>query len=263
MNEIATQKAQLPDVLEDLSKFALIGREKLNAVRAEIRAIEKVGLAREVHEQKLKEAQEIAEAVLDAEVKIGELTAKIPKASGGDRKSDRFKNDTTVDYEMPKSKALSDIGIPQRTAERFERLARHPEAVEKAKAKARENGDVVTRKAVLDQIHRDQEKSEHILKRKRREALKRHEEFIEKQQEGVIGITDYQQDKEDRKVSALKTHKMIRHSLDSVIALRFGLNSTQVQEMAKVIAKEENKATVKKIDMAIQTLSAIKGGIIS
>lgn len=260
MNEIATQKAQLPDVLEDLSKFALIGREKLNAVRAEIRAIEKVGLAREVHEQKLKEAQEIAEAVLDAEVKIGELTAKMPKAT---KDNARKQFDTSVDLIQPKSKALSDIGIPQRTAERFERLAKHPEAVEKAKAKARENGDVVTRKAVLDQIHRDQEKSEHILKRKRREALKRHEEFIEKQQEGVIGITDYQQDKEDRKVSALKTHKMIRHSLDSVIALRFGLNSTQVQEMAKVIAKEENKATVKKIDMAIQTLSAIKGGIIS
>lgn len=256
MNEIATQKAQLPDVLEDLSKFALIGREKLNAVRAEIRAIEKVGLAREVHEQKLKEAQEIAEAVLDAEVKIGELTARIPKAKN---QHDAIRNGA----DSTKQSQLASIGIKQDTAERFERLAKHPEAVEKAKAKARENGDVVTRKAVLDQIHRDQEKSEHILKRKRREALKRHEEFIEKQQEGVIGITDYQQDKEDRKVSALKTHKMIRHSLDSVIALRFGLNSTQVQEMAKVMAKEENKATVKKIDMAIQTLSAIKGGIIS
>lgn len=80
MNELTTQNIQLPDTLEDLSKFVLVGREKLNAVRAEIRAIEKVGLAKEVHEQKLLEAQEIAEAVLDAEVKVGELTARIPKA---------------------------------------------------------------------------------------------------------------------------------------------------------------------------------------
>ena len=80
MNELSTTTKQLPDNLPDLSKFVLIGREKLNAVRAEIRAIEKVGLAQEVHQQKLHEAQEIAEAVLDAEMRIGELTAKIPKA---------------------------------------------------------------------------------------------------------------------------------------------------------------------------------------
>ena len=70
MNEITTQTTQLPDTLEDLARFTLIGRERLTAVRAEIRAIEKVGLAKEVHEQKLAEAQEIAEAVLDAEAKI-------------------------------------------------------------------------------------------------------------------------------------------------------------------------------------------------
>ena len=63
MNELSQTTRQLPDTLEDLSKFVLIGREKLNSVRAEIRAIEKVQLAAEVHEQKLEEAQEIAEAI--------------------------------------------------------------------------------------------------------------------------------------------------------------------------------------------------------
>jgi len=81
VNELSQQNKQLPDNLPDLSRFVLIGREKLNAVRAEIRAIKKVGLAQEVHQQKLQEAQEIAEAVLDAEVQIGKLTAAIPKAT--------------------------------------------------------------------------------------------------------------------------------------------------------------------------------------
>lgn len=50
MNDITTTTQQLPDTLEDLSRFVLIGREKLNSVRAEIRAINKIGLAKEVAE---------------------------------------------------------------------------------------------------------------------------------------------------------------------------------------------------------------------
>lgn len=82
MNQIATSQWNLPDKIEDLARFALIGREKMTAVRAEIRAIEKLGLAEEVRRQKLEEAQLISEAVLDAEVRIGTLTAALPKAAG-------------------------------------------------------------------------------------------------------------------------------------------------------------------------------------
>ena len=103
MNELSTTTKQLPDTLPELSRFALIGREKLNAVRAEIRAIEKVGLAREVHEQKLKEAQEIAEAVLDAEVQIGKLTAELPRATNGGANQYRAES-ATLRNEQKKNK---------------------------------------------------------------------------------------------------------------------------------------------------------------
>ncbi len=82
MNDLIVQQSNLPDTLEDLSKFVLVGREKLTAVRAEIRAIKKVGLAKEVYQQKQEEAQMLAEAMLDAEVKIGDLLKTIPKAQG-------------------------------------------------------------------------------------------------------------------------------------------------------------------------------------
>ena len=72
---------ELPAKIEDLSRFVLVGREKLVAVRAEIRAIEKLGLAKEVREQKLQEAQLISEAMLDAEVRIGQLMKDVPKAT--------------------------------------------------------------------------------------------------------------------------------------------------------------------------------------
>ncbi len=79
---IVLQSENLPNTIEDLAKFVLIGREKLTAVRAGIRAIDKVQLAQEVREQKKEEAQMLAEALLDAEARIGDLLKQIPKAQG-------------------------------------------------------------------------------------------------------------------------------------------------------------------------------------
>lgn len=82
MNNLITAQTNLPSTLEDLSKFILVGREKLTAVRAEIRAIKKVGLAKEVYQQKREEVQMLGEAVLDAETKMGDLLKQLPKAQG-------------------------------------------------------------------------------------------------------------------------------------------------------------------------------------
>lgn len=156
MNEVVTSAANLPANIEDLSKFVLVGREKLTAVRAEIRAIQKVGLAKEVHEQKLREAQDIADAVLDAEVRIGELTRAMPKASG--RRSDLEPNRNGAERLTTKTERLAEIGIKPDTANRYESLAAHPEAVEKAKAEARVEGRIVTRQDVLNKVTADYRK---------------------------------------------------------------------------------------------------------
>lgn len=81
MNELTVRQESLPATLPELANFVLIGREKLASVRAEIRAIQKVGLAKEVLEQKRAEAQEIAELVTLSEVKIGAMLKEIPKTS--------------------------------------------------------------------------------------------------------------------------------------------------------------------------------------
>ena len=94
MNKLGlSHLGELPTVIEDLAKFVLVGREKLVSIRAEIRAIDKLQLAEAVREQKRDEARMLSEALLDAEVRIGELFKQIPKASGGDRKSRDFKFD--------------------------------------------------------------------------------------------------------------------------------------------------------------------------
>ena len=191
MQELQTQSRQLPDTLTDLSKFVLVGREKLNAVRAEIRAIEKVGLAKEVHEQKLAEAQDIADAVLDAEAKIGELTSRMKKASN------QFACDSGVTG--TKGKQLEAIGLNRKQASRYEAIAAHPVLVEQAKAEARENGDIVTRQDVLHKIA--VEKDKYSQKRQElRGAKKRIEEFEAKKADGVISIEDVRQNKEDQEL---------------------------------------------------------------
>lgn len=83
MGNVTSYFESLPDNLKDLSSFILVGREKLTAVRAEIRAIEKLELAEEVRKQKRDEARMLSEALLDAEVRVGELTKRIPKSPAG------------------------------------------------------------------------------------------------------------------------------------------------------------------------------------
>lgn len=150
MNDITTTSSNLPTNIDDLAKFALIGREKLVAVCAEIRAIEKVGLAQEVREQKLREAQDISEAVLDAEVRIGELMAKVPKAT--ENQYTKVQSDSGVAKQKSKADVIRDAGFTPKQVQRFQTLAAHPEIVAQAKAEAREKDDIVSRSLVLEKV---------------------------------------------------------------------------------------------------------------
>ena len=148
--EIITQASNLPTKIEDLTRFVLVGREKMVSVRAEIRAIDKLGLGKEVRQQKLDEGQMIAEALLDAEVRIGELTREMPKATPNNNPYHEI--DSGVELVKPKMQAVKESGFTQKQVERFETLAKYPEVVAQAKAEARANDDIVSRSLVLTRI---------------------------------------------------------------------------------------------------------------
>lgn len=154
MQDLTVVQHNLPATVDDLAKFVLVGREKLVAVRAEIRAIDKVGLAQEVRAQKLQEAQAISEAVLDAEVKIGELMAKVPKAIN------QYKSAVDSGVHSTKADVIEKAGFTVKQVQRFETLAAHPEIVEQAKAEARENDDIVSRSLVLNMVKAKVKKDE-------------------------------------------------------------------------------------------------------
>jgi len=76
-NKEKISKNNLPDSIPALMEFVLIGREKLNAYKAKVRMIKNIKLSKAVKDQAVKESQEMGEAVLLAEAKMGELLKKI------------------------------------------------------------------------------------------------------------------------------------------------------------------------------------------
>ena len=232
-----------------MSRFVLIGREKLNAVRAEIRAIEKVGLAQEVHQQKLLEAQEIAEAVLDAEMRIGELTAQIPKSTGG---QPFHKSTIRTDAKSTKSETLKEIGIKKDAAKRFEDLARHPEAVEQAKAVARERGEVVTRSSVMQIIAANApkpQKSNPVA-----EATIRHMEF---KYNKVSTIQEAKQDDADRDTMARAAFGDIQSCICKITGIAALNDRNMIKRIAQVIDQKKRQDTVTSLRRCISVLSTV------
>lgn len=183
MNELSTVKTQLPTKIEDLSKFVLVGREKLVVVRAEIRAIDKLDLAKEVREQKKQEAQYLGEALLDAEARIGEMLKDIPKDNSFRGNQHIRQIDTGVVLPKPKKEVIKDLGFDLKQAERFETLAENKPIIEQVKAEARENEDIPTRTAVLEKVKQ--------VKREEKEQKRE-----EKRQENQIKISNAKDIKE-------------------------------------------------------------------
>lgn len=179
MNNLTVREKQLPDNLPDLAAFVLVGREKLVAVRAEIRAIDKVQLAKDVRQQKQDEARMLSEALLDAERRIGELTKAIPKGSGTNNQYvQKVKTDSAVVFhsEKTKSEVISDLGFTPKQVERFEILANNPDVVEQVKQEARENDDLPTRTRVIDIVQQKKREADEI-NRRNSEASKMYRQF--------------------------------------------------------------------------------------
>lgn len=142
MNEIAAyQRSGLPEKIEDVAHFLLIAPEKASALRAEIRAIQKVGLAKAVYDQKLEEQRRLCDMILDASVRLGEMTKAIPKAPA-DRGNQYTGGKATPlsNSQRPKSEAVRDLGFSPKQVERFETLADNKDLVELEKTRLVKRG---------------------------------------------------------------------------------------------------------------------------
>ena len=156
-NELIKTENNLPANLDDLSKFVLIGKEKLVSVKAEIRAMKNLKVAEDVYKQKEIEARELGGALLLAKVRIGELLKEIPKDTKF--KGNQYKRsiDNVVDSpKEPKQEKVKDLGFSQKESERFQQLADNKDIVEQV---IENSEDIPTQTECLKKIQ-EKKKSE-------------------------------------------------------------------------------------------------------
>lgn len=246
----------LPETLPELSRFVLIGREKLTAVRAEIRAIDKVGLAKEVREQKLREAQDIADAVLDAEVRIGELMERVPKATKGNQYTGKMVPDSGVAHQT-KTEVIREAGFTPKQVERFQTIAKYPEAVERAKAEARENDEVVTRSAVMRKI--EEVKKPHVTNNSKDDEWYTPSRFIESARL-VMGSIDLDPASNDFANNTVKASLYFDENADGLAQTWFGniwlnppYSSVLIQRFAEKLTTSKFKQAIVLVNNATET----------
>lgn len=150
MNEIIERNNQLPDTLEDLTQFVLVGKAKLQAYMLKLQTVNKLSVAQEIRDQTLKETQEISNALIAAEQRIGELLLAIPKQSG--MRTDLETSSEHSDEVKTKRQTIEEMGYNRQDANDYEQMARHPEVVQKVIDDALANGDVVTKASVMREI---------------------------------------------------------------------------------------------------------------
>lgn len=152
MNEIAEREWQVPDTLEDLTQFVLVSKAKLKAYMLKLQTVNKLSVAQEIRDQTLQEAQEVSTALIAAEQRIGELLLSIPKASGGDRRSDDFKNGDATKFEKTKTEVANEMGYSHNDIRDYQQMAKHPDIVKQVLSDAEANGEIATKASVMREI---------------------------------------------------------------------------------------------------------------
>lgn len=157
MNELAAyQQANLPDQPSDLAKFMIVAQEKVKAVKAEIRAIQKLKLAKEVYAQKMEEQRRLQEVILLAYQRMGEITREMPKAPGKRTDKEPLRV-STKRLDGTKSQAIQELGFSKDQVSRMEQMATHPDIVEEVIAESQTGQTEATQGEVLRRI-KEQEK---------------------------------------------------------------------------------------------------------
>ena len=166
MNEVTVfQTGNLPDTIEDLTQFVLVGKAKLDAYMLKLRTVNRLSTAQEIRDQTLKEAQEVSTALIAAEQRIGEILLAIPKSSGQYAKSEN--------RPTSKNTLVAEMGYTKDEASDYQRMAQNPEIVKKVLDRAIENGDVATKSQVIKEIAEEKKRAKALEEenRKLREAI--------------------------------------------------------------------------------------------
>lgn len=147
MNDLVVrQQGGLPVKPDALAKFILVAPERLKAVKAEIRAIQRLDVAQEVLNQKLEEQARLQELMLLASLRMGEITREIHKSVGG-RPSKSAPSTVKT-----KEQIITGLGLSTSQVGRMEQIAAHSDIVEEVIAESQAGKTKATMSEVLRRI---------------------------------------------------------------------------------------------------------------
>lgn len=148
---IQKRRDYLPAKPEELSKWILIGKVKLKSQIAAIKAITKIEESFAAKEAALADTQDLAEELLYAEARMGEMLATIDKTNSRLRGADRGSQHGTTVKTLPPA-------IDKKESHHAQQLHKHEDTIAQVVAEAREKGEVPVRQHVLRRIEQEKPK---------------------------------------------------------------------------------------------------------
>ncbi len=230
MNELAAyQQADLPVKPADLARFILIAPEKIKAMKAEIRAIQKAQLAKEVYDQKKAELDRLRELMLLVYQRMGEITREMPKASGNQYTS----ASSRIREKAPaKGEGIKNLGFSKDQVSRMEQMAAHPDIVEEVIAESQAGQTEATQGEVLRRI---------------------------KEREKVIDLGEMRQNKLQAELDQIDRDFDNLKRFQRVTCFVGGLYEITDEILDSVIAADDDlDQTIKDLEEAVQLLVIVK-----
>lgn len=139
---IAKRKESLPVKPQELKKWIIVGKAKLQSQIAAIKAISKLEEGMAAKEAALSDTQDLAEELLYAEARLGEMLAD------GNRSSGKRTSDGTF-----KGRERLPPSIDKKQSHYAQELHSNEDVIAKVVAEAREKGEIPVRHHVLKEIH--------------------------------------------------------------------------------------------------------------
>lgn len=156
---IASHGENLPDTIQEIIPILAFSKAKMEAFNALSDAARKVQDQEALNKAALESGQRWGIVHLYGQKRLGEITPEVP------RENQRKSYDGTVVRSIGGTKS----GISERQWTDAERIAKHPEIMEKVIEDAKERGDIPTKGAVLSRIKAESYKTQ-VLDKIKEEA---------------------------------------------------------------------------------------------
>ena len=156
-------QSNLPDTSSELSKLLVWSTAKIDSLKNCLQHLDRLDNLGTTHSALQKEARYTAEVIIRIELKLGTLIAQIPKATSYNNVSGKEKIETqnvigndlgesNDEKHQKKSDQIKSLGLSQKQAETFQKMAKYKTVVEQTIEEFRDKGKIITRSSVLKKI---------------------------------------------------------------------------------------------------------------